>query len=209
MADLERARADLAVFADIVGRPLTPWQADALSLESRTTTIVAPRQSGKSRSLAVLALHRAFRAPGQRVLIVSAGEEAAKRLLAEVRSIAVGSPLLRGSVVDELASLVTLTNGSEIRSVPASERQIRGWSKRSARRRRPSPPDRKTPCPAGARNAARACAPSRLPARRSGRSGRPATPASRSPHATSGPCRPPQLLPCNFLIVRSPSRCAS
>lgn len=128
MADLQLARADLATFADIVGRPLTPWQARSLTLEARTTVIVAPRQSGKSRSLAVLALHGAFRLPGQRVLIVSAGEEAAKRLLGEVRSIAVGSPLLRGSVVDETAGLLTLSNGSEVRSVPASERQIRGWT---------------------------------------------------------------------------------
>jgi len=31
-------------------------------------------------------------------------------------------------VVDEQAQLVTLDNGSEIRSVPASERAVRGWS---------------------------------------------------------------------------------
>ena len=45
-----------------------------------------------------------------------------------MRGIATGSPLLRGSVVDETAGLLTLSNGSEVRSVPASERQIRGWA---------------------------------------------------------------------------------
>lgn len=128
MADLQCARTDLAVFAKVIGQPLTRWQARALRLEHRTTVIVAPRQSGKSRSLAVLALHRAFGQPRSRALVVSAGEEASRRLLAEVRHMATGSPLLRGSVVDEQAQLVTLTNGSEIRSVPASERQIRGWT---------------------------------------------------------------------------------
>lgn len=125
---LLEARSDLGAFARLVDRPLTDWQADSLRLERRITVVVAPRQGGKSRSLAVLALHRAFRLAGQHVLIVSAGEDAARRLLAEVRTIAALSPLLSGSVVDEQSSLVTLSNGSQIRSVPASERQIRGWS---------------------------------------------------------------------------------
>ena len=128
MPDLIAARDDLRAFADLAGRPLTVEQARALALKKRVTVIVAPRQSGKSRSLAVLALHRAYRRPATRVLIVSAGEEAARRLLADIRGIASGSVLLRGSVVDETAGLLLLSNGSEVRSVPASERQIRGWT---------------------------------------------------------------------------------
>jgi hypothetical protein len=128
MTDLEGARGDLAVFAEAIECPLAGFQSRALALGSRVTVIVAPRQSGKSRSLAVLALWWAFRSPGARVLIVSAGEEASRRLLGEVRRVAQGSELLRASVVDELAGLVTLSNASEIRSVPASERQVRGWA---------------------------------------------------------------------------------
>ncbi len=128
VADLAAARQDLQAFGDIIGRPLTDEQVRALRLRKRVTVIVAPRQSGKSRSLAVLALHRAFRRSGVRVLVISAGDEAAKRLLADVRAIAAGAELLRRSVVDESAGLLTLSNGSEIRSVPSSERQIRGWS---------------------------------------------------------------------------------
>lgn len=128
MADLRELRGNVAAFAAEVDRPLTSWQARALALEARTTVVVAPRQSGKSRSLSVLATWAAFRRPRQTVLILSAGEEAAKRLLAEVRRLVSGSPLLAGSVTDETAMVVTLSNGSEIRSVPASERQVRGWS---------------------------------------------------------------------------------
>ena len=127
-SQLRKARGDLLAFSKLVRTPLAPWQAEALRLERRTTVIVAPRQVGKSRSLAVLGLWWAFRKRGQRVLIVSAGEEASRRLLGEVRRIVAGSGLLAGSVTDELAAVVTLSNGSEIRSVPASERQIRGWS---------------------------------------------------------------------------------
>lgn len=125
--DLLRAREDLAVFADLIGFPLLPYQARALSLETKITTIFAPRQTGKSYSLADLALWWAFRRPKQRVLLVSAGEEASKRLLSHIASVAT-HPLLKGSVLNETASLLLLSNASEIRSVPASERQIRGWS---------------------------------------------------------------------------------
>lgn len=128
MPDVRALRSRLDVFAAEVGSPLADWQVRSLDLAVRTTAIVAPRQSGKSRSLAMLALWSAFRAPEFRVLIVSAGEEASRRLLAEVRRVAAASPLLRGSIVDEQAGLVTLSNGSEIRSVPASERQVRGWT---------------------------------------------------------------------------------
>lgn len=128
MPDLAEARESLGSFASMVGCSLEHWQARTLKLVAWVTTIVAPRQSGKSRSLAVLALWSAFRRREQRVLLISAGEDASRRLLAEVRRIATGSPLLAGSVVDEQAGLLTLSNGSEVRSVPASERQVRGWA---------------------------------------------------------------------------------
>lgn len=131
MADretLRRAREDLGEFATMVGRPLTAWQVEALRLRTRTTVVRAPRQTGKSRALALLAVHGAFRNPDCRVLIVSAGETGARRLLGDVRAIIAGSPGLSVSVVDENAGFVRLTNGSETRCVPASEAQIRGWS---------------------------------------------------------------------------------
>lgn len=128
MADLERARKDLGYFGELVGRPLADFQLRALTDETTVVAIVAPRQSGKSRSLATYAAWRAFRSPEAHVLLVSASEEASRRLLRSVRELVADSPLLSGSVTDEMAGLLTLTNGSEVRSVPASERAIRGWS---------------------------------------------------------------------------------
>jgi Helicase len=128
MPDLVRLRSDLCAFSAAIGQPLTGWQADALALSRRTTALVAPRQSGKSRALGVLALHRAFARASQRVLVISAGEDASRRLLAEAAAVAVRSPLLVGSVADENAGLLVLSNGSEVRSVPASERAVRGWT---------------------------------------------------------------------------------
>ncbi|HEX4188487.1 MAG TPA: tyrosine-type recombinase/integrase [Solirubrobacteraceae bacterium] len=128
MTDLRRARADLATFARAIEQPLTDWQAESLALERRTTALVAPRQSGKSRSLSVLALWWAYARREQRVLVISAGEDASRRLLAQAAEVATRSPLLVGSVVDENSGLLALSNGSEIRSVPASERAVRGWT---------------------------------------------------------------------------------
>ena len=127
MPDLRRARADLQTFAHAIEQPLTDWQAAAFALQRRTTVVVAPRQSGKSRSLAVLALWRAFASPDQHALVVSAGEAASRRLLADAAAVAIRSPLLAGSITDENSGLLKLSNGSTIRSVPASERAIRGW----------------------------------------------------------------------------------
>ena len=128
--DFAAARRELRSFSTMAtpDHPLTAWQAEALRLETRETTVTAPRQSGKSWSLATLAVWWAFRRPNQFILIVSSNEEGAKRLLAEVRAIASGSELLRGSVVDEQTGKLELSNASKVVSVTASERAIRGWS---------------------------------------------------------------------------------
>jgi hypothetical protein len=125
--DADRAQDDLEAFAELVGKPLTRWQVEALSLRTRQTVILAPRQVGKSYSLSLLACWWAFRKPGQIVLVVSASEDAAGRLLAAVADTA-SHPLLAGSVDEEFRTRVVLSNGSRILSVPASPKQVRGWS---------------------------------------------------------------------------------
>lgn len=128
LSSIDRARLDAGVFAELlVGQPLWPHQLEVAQSAARYRVICAGRQVGKSRLLAVLALHRAYAQAGVLVLVVSSGEVAAKRLLEEVVSLATSSPLLAGAVVDESLSVLTLSNGSQVRSVPASMRQIRGW----------------------------------------------------------------------------------
>ena len=125
--DVTAARNNLATFADLVGWSLESWQSAPLKLETRQTVLISPRQAGKSRSLSVLALWWAFRRPRQMVLVLSAGDVAAARLLRTMRQVA-EHPLLGASVTDETQHRVILSNGSEIRSVPASDSQIRGWT---------------------------------------------------------------------------------
>ena len=124
---IRQAASDPVVFAEVlVGQKLWRHQVEVVRSPARYKMITAGRQSGKSRTLAVMALHQAFSKAGAQVLVVSAGDAAAKRLLDEITGLATSSPLLRGAVLDETKSTLILSNGSTIRSVPASQRQIRG-----------------------------------------------------------------------------------
>lgn len=124
-----RWAADPCAFsAEALGVPLWPHQAEVATSGARWRYLLAGRQSGKSRCLAVLALHRAATTPGGVVLLVSAGEVASRRLLADVRALAASSPVLAGSVTAEDTGKVVLANGAQIISVPASMAQIRGWA---------------------------------------------------------------------------------
>ena len=126
---VQRGFSDITQFAEhIVGEPLWPHQIDCATSPARYRIICAGRQVGKSRLLAIEALWRAYTQPGALVLLISAGETAALRLLEECASLATSSPLLAGAVVGDAKTQLTLANGSRIISVPASQRQIRGWS---------------------------------------------------------------------------------
>lgn len=126
-AQLEQLREIGAFAARLIGEPLWAHQLELARSEARFRTVCAGRQVGKSRTLAVIALHHAFTQPNSRVLLISAGEDAAKDLLAEVAGLA-QSPLLGASVEEDDSAKVVLSNGSVIRCVPASHRRARGKS---------------------------------------------------------------------------------
>lgn len=122
------AKRDPAVFAEaLVGQELWPHQQQVVESKARVGSICSGRQAGKSRTLAVKALHTAFAKPRSLVLLISAGDAASRDLLAHTAALA-QAPWLGSSVLDESQSRLTLSNGSEIRSVPASVKQIRGKS---------------------------------------------------------------------------------
>lgn len=116
-----------AFAAEVLGQPLWDYQLKFARSAARYRIVCAGRQVGKSTTLATLSLFEAFTRPNILVLVVSAGDEAAKRLLADCVALAANSPVTASSITSDGKSLLTLTNGSSIRSVPASIRQIRGW----------------------------------------------------------------------------------
>src|ERR1700722_5530375 len=124
---LLRALRDPAEFSEgLCGSPLWDHQGAVARSQARYRVICSGRQAGKSRLLAVLALHQGFTKPGSLTLVVSAGETAARRLLEDIAPLA-SSALLAPSLVEDNQTLLVLSNGSHIRSVPASQKQIRGW----------------------------------------------------------------------------------
>ena len=124
---IRAARKDPGLFAEVlVGERLWDHQLEVVRSDAHIRAVCSGRQAGKSRSLAVLAIHQGFTAPGSLTLLVSAGEQASRDLLAHISALVAQAQWLGGSVVDDNRSTVTLSNRSEIRSVPASARQIRG-----------------------------------------------------------------------------------
>lgn len=118
---------DAGAFAEqVLHRPLWDHQLDIVRSPARYRVVCAGRQVGKSTVLSTLALFEAVTRRNVTVLLVSAGEVASRRLLEECTALAVASSL-GGSVLDESKSLLSFSNGSRIISVPASQRQIRGW----------------------------------------------------------------------------------
>lgn len=125
---IRRCREDPEEFSRVLtGQELWPWQAEVARSPARYRCLLAGRRAGKSRLLADLATWTAYRQPGASVVLISAGETASLRVLADVAALC-RSPLLAGSVADELKATVRLSNGSTITSFPASMRQIRGVS---------------------------------------------------------------------------------
>src|SRR5437899_11770746 len=74
-------------------------------------------------------MHTAFSYKNCKVLILSAGQDAARRLTESIGQRLNASKLTRGAVVHDFATRIRLSNGSEIISLPASQRQIRGYGK--------------------------------------------------------------------------------
>ena len=127
--ELEGAGIDPEKFAaNVLGQPLFGYQAEVARSGATVRVMRAGRQVGKSFLLAALALFEATTRRGVTVLFISAGEEAAKRLLGECSRLVAASAGLDGSIVEETKTTLRFSTGSRIMSVPASEKQIRGIS---------------------------------------------------------------------------------
>ena len=123
---LTDARSDVGAFAaELVGERLWDHQLQLATSPARVRSVCSGRQSGKTRCLALIALWTAFARPDSHTLLISAGDTSSKDVLRECANLAT-SPVLAGSVLDDQTHSLTLSNGSTIRSVPASEKQIRG-----------------------------------------------------------------------------------
>jgi hypothetical protein len=121
------AALDPVRFARMLGIEPDEWQADVLRSDARRELLLCCRQSGKSTTAAVKALHKAVYMPGALTLVISPSLRQSSELFRTI-----------GDLLDELEEppaleednklSLTMANGSRIVSLPAKEATVRGFA---------------------------------------------------------------------------------
>ncbi len=119
---------NVEVFAErVLRRPLWSHQVEAANSDRFITCIAKARRTGGTVLAEILATHTAFSNAGCKVLVLSATQDAARRVTEGIGEMLARHPETRGALVDAYAARITLRNGSQIISLPASAKQIRGY----------------------------------------------------------------------------------
>lgn len=126
LADVALA-LDPVLFARRAGVEPDPWQADVLRSTARRLLLNAARQSGKSSTTALVALHTALYRAGALVLVLSPSERQSKEFFRKVVDVygALGRPVPPES---ETTLWLELEGGSRVVALPGKEGKIRGFS---------------------------------------------------------------------------------
>jgi Terminase large subunit, T4likevirus-type, N-terminal len=127
LADDLRMAFDCVAFARSVGVEPDDWQGDLLRSGFDRILLNCCRQSGKSTTAALIALHRALYHPGSLVLILAPAERQSQELFGKVLGFYRGldRPILAHA---ERKLSLELENGSRIVTLPGTEKTIRGFS---------------------------------------------------------------------------------
>jgi len=124
-SDLANALNPASVFNQTVGKP-DPWQAEVLTGPGADVLLNCSRQSGKSATVAALAVDLVNRKPGSLALLLSPSLRQSGELFrkaGEQQHQAGWQP-----VVAESALRFELGNGSRLVSLPGTEKTVRGFS---------------------------------------------------------------------------------
>jgi hypothetical protein len=126
-ADLHYALDPVAFAQDHLAFNPDPWQEKALQFRGRQLILNCSRQSGKSTTAAILALHKALFYPGSMILLVSCSLRQSSELFRKVTE-ALRALQERPRLKEDNRLSLTLANGSRIVSLPSTEATIRGYS---------------------------------------------------------------------------------
>src|SRR3954463_377875 len=125
--DLAHALDAVAFAEDRLGFHPDPWQAKLLRSSANQVILNCCRQSGKSTTTAILALHTALYQAGSLVLLISPTQRQSKELFAKV--IVFMRSLEPAEILEEDNRLsCALANGSRSVSPPGDQKTIRGYS---------------------------------------------------------------------------------
>lgn len=121
------AALDPAIFARRAGVDPDPWQADVLRSQAKRMLLNCSRQSGKSTTTALIALHTATYEPASLVLLLSPSLRQSAELFRTVARHYTATGAQVPSTAESRLRL-ELENGSRILSLPASEATVRGFA---------------------------------------------------------------------------------
>ena len=126
-ADLAMALDRVTFAREALGLEPDPWQAEVLRWSGKRLLMNCCRQSGKSTTAAVLALHEAIYRPGSLVCLISPSLRQSSELFRKVTNL-----LSRLEVPPKLTEANKLSlafeRSSRVVSLPSSEATIRGFS---------------------------------------------------------------------------------
>lgn len=127
LADDLAMALDAVAFAQGVGIVPDAWQADVLRSRHQRLLLNCSRQSGKSTTTALLALHQALYTPSSLILLLSPSLRQSAELFRTLARLYTASGATMPSTAESRLRL-ELENGSRVISLPASEATIRGYS---------------------------------------------------------------------------------
>ena len=118
---------DRVSFARALGIEPDPWQGDFLRSSSDRVLLNCSRQSGKSTTSALLALHRALYHPGSLILCLAPALRQSQELFSKLAGFYrdLGRPI---PPLAERRLGLELENGSRVVTLPGTEKTIRGYS---------------------------------------------------------------------------------
>jgi len=121
------AKTDPVAFSRLCRIEPDPWQAAVLRSDSKRILLNCCRQSGKSTTMAVLALWNAIYKKRALVLVVSPSLRQSSELVRKVTERVAYLPI-KPHLVGESKLTLEFNNGSRIVSLPATEATVRGFS---------------------------------------------------------------------------------
>jgi hypothetical protein len=122
--DLAR-NLDPVRFATDCGVTPDPWQADLLRSTAPRALLLCSRQSGKTTTTSLIALHCAVYTPNALVVVVSPSQRQSAEMLRTIKGL-LGSLDGAPALASESVLKIELANGSRILALPGTEKTIRG-----------------------------------------------------------------------------------
>jgi len=126
---VNRLRDDASSFSeDLLDWPLLPYQREYVNSPSKRIVCCWGRQTGKTKTTAVKALHFGFVNEGATILSVSHCLRQSSIILEMASGLLESSPVAFSGVESMTQTRIDLRNGSRILALPCSESRIRGFT---------------------------------------------------------------------------------